>query len=237
MKIRFSLMIICVIFLISCSVKQQAPTPEALYKEAVEASKSKDYLTSIESYKKVKELFPEHPLSQIAQLEIAETYFNSEQYDEAVMAYDEFVKLYPGNINVPYARFKEALCYFNQMSNADRDQSMTRKAVEKLEKFIKDFSDTPYAVKAHNYLKLARKRLAEQEIFIANFYMKSGRYRAAERRYMHVLKFFADVEIQESALIGLYNLYKITGETTKAQEIKNTLEFFFPNSVLKKNIS
>jgi len=222
-------------FIFSCAAKQPAPTPEVLYKEAVEAAKSKDYLTSIESYKKVKELFPDHPLAQVAQLEIAESYFNSEQYDEAIMAYDEFVKLYPGNINIPYARFKEALCYFNQISQADRDQSSTRKAIDKFEKIIKDFPDTPYAVKSYNYLKFCRKRLAEQEIFVANFYFKSGKYKAAEKRYFYVLKFFSDVEIQENALLGLYNLYKTTGENTKAEEIKSTLEFFFPYILLSKN--
>lgn len=223
-----------VVSLISCATKQPVPTPEAIYKEAVEALKNKDYQTSIESYKKIKELFPEHPLSQLAQLEIAEGYFNSEQYEEAIMAYDEFVKLYPGNINVPYARFKEALSYFNQISQADRDQNITKKAVDKFQKVIKDFPDTPYAVKAYNYLKFSRKRLAEHEMFVANFYLKSGKYKAAEKRYLYILKFFYDVEIQESALIGLYNLYKETGEATKAEEIKNTLEFFFPYSLLNK---
>jgi outer membrane protein assembly factor BamD len=222
------------LFITSCSVKQPTPTPESLYKEAIEASKNKDFITSIESYKKVRELFPEHPLAQISQLEIAEGYFNTEQYEEAILAYDEFVKLYPGNINIPYARFKEALCYFNQISQADRDQSMTKKAIEKFEKVIKDFPDTPYAVKAYNYLKFSRKRLAEQEIFIANFYFKSGKYKSAEKRYLYILKFFSDVEVQESALLGLYNLYKTTGENTKAEEIKNTLEFFFPYSLFNK---
>lgn len=231
---RMCFLIIFAFFIFSCATKQPTPTPETIYKEAVEASKNKDFQTSIESYKKVKELFPEHPLAQLAQLEIAEGYFNSEQYDEAIMQYDEFVKLYPGNINVPYARFKEALCYFNQISHADRDQSSTKKAIDKFEKIIKDFPDTPYAVKAYNYLKFSRKRLAEQEIFVANFYFKSGKYKAAERRYLYVLKFFSDVEVQESALLGLYNLYKTTGETTKAEEIKNTIDFFFPYSLLNK---
>ncbi len=233
LRVLFSVLI--TFFIFSCAAKQPVPTAEILYKEALEAAKSKDYQTSIESYKKVKELFPDHPLAQLAQLEIAENYFNSEQYDEAIIAYEEFIKLYPGNINIPYAVFKEALCYFNQISEADRDQSATRKAIEKFEKVIKDFPDTPYAVKAYNYLKFSRKRLAEQEIFIANFYLKSGKYKAAERRYLHVLKFFPDIEIQERALLGLYNLYKTTGEVTKAEEIRNTLEFFFPYILFNEN--
>lgn len=228
------LVLLSILLLFNCATKQPSPTPESIYKEALEASKNKDFQTSIESYKKIKDLFPEHPLAQLAQLEIAEGYFNSEQYDEAIMAYDEFIKLYPGNINIPYARFKQALCYFNQISQADRDQSATKKAIEKFENIIKDFPDTPYAVKSYNYLKFSRKRLAEHEMFIANFYFKSGKYLAAEKRYLYVLKFFADVEIQEMALLGLYNLYKTTGETTKAEEIKNTLEFFFPYVLLNK---
>lgn len=231
---KFLLFLLLIFAFYSCATKQSPPTPEEVYKSAVEAYKSKDYETSVESFKKVRELFPEHPLAQLAQLEIAEAHFNAERYDDALMAYDEFVRLYPGNINIPYAKFKEALCYYNQISPADRDQSATKKAIEKFEKLIKDYPDSPYAVKSYQYLKFCRKRLAEQEIFVANFYLKSGKYSSAERRLLHILKYFYDVEVQEDALWGLYNLYNITGQTTKAQEIKSTIEFFFPHSFEKR---
>jgi outer membrane protein assembly factor BamD len=230
------LVILFISVLFACATKQATLTPEAVYKEATEAFRNKDYPTSIESFKKVKELFPEHPLAQLSQLEIAEVHFNAQEYDEAALAYDEFIRLYPGNINIPYARYKEALCYYNQISQPDRDQSATRKAIEKFEKIIKDYPDTPYAVKSYEYLKFCRKRLAEQEIFVANFYLKSEKYNAAEKRFLYVLKFFYDVEVQQDALLGLYNLYKITGQTTKAEDIKRTMEFFFPYIVVDKKI-
>jgi outer membrane protein assembly factor BamD len=230
------LVILFISVLFACATKQATLTPEAVYKEATEAFRNKDYPTSIESFKKVKELFPEHPLAQLSQLEIAEVHFKAQEYDEAALAYDEFIRLYPGNINIPYARYKEALCYYNQISLPDRDQSATRKAIEKFEKIIKDYPDTPYAVKSYEYLKFCRKRLAEQEIFVANFYLKSEKYNAAEKRFLYVLKFFYDVEVQQDALLALYNLYKMTGQTTKAEDIKRTMEFFFPYIVVDKKI-
>jgi len=230
------LVILFISVLFACATKQATLTPEAVYKEATEAFRNKDYPTSIESFKKVKELFPEHPLAQLSQLEIAEVHFKAQEYDEAALAYDEFIRLYPGNINIPYARYKEALCYYNQISQPDRDQSATRKAIEKFEKIIKDYPDTPYAVKSYEYLKFCRKRLAEQEIFVANFYLKSEKYNAAEKRFLYVLKFFYDVEVQQDALLALYNLYKMTGQTTKAEDIKRTMEFFFPYIVVDKKI-
>ncbi len=230
------LVILFISLFYACATKQATPTPESVYKEATEAFKNKDFQSSIEAFKKVKELFPEHPLAQLSQLEIGEVHFNAEEYDEAALAYDEFVRLYPGNINVPYARFKEALCYYHQISQPDRDQSATRKAIEKFEKIIKDYPDSPYAVKSYEYLKFCRKRLAEQEIFVANFYLKSEKYNAAEKRFLYVLKFFYDVEVQQDALLGLYNLYKVTGQTSKAEDIKRTLEFFFPYSLIDKKI-
>lgn len=228
--------LLCV-FLFACTTaKPPVPNPEQVYKEAELAYKNKDFNGAVETYKKVKDLFPEHPLVQIAQLQIAEAHFNADQFEEAIVAYDEFTKLYPGNINVPYARFKEALCYYNQISEADRDQSMTKKAIEKFNKVINDFPDSPYAVKAYSYVKFCRKRMAEQEIFVGKFYLKSEKFNAAEKRFLYVLKNFYDVEIQEEAMVGLYNVYKLTGQTTKAEEVKETLEFFFPKSPYKKNM-
>ncbi|MCX7991006.1 MAG: outer membrane protein assembly factor BamD [Proteobacteria bacterium] len=234
MKIKLSVFIIILGILFSCAKK--TPTPEEAYKDALSLYTRKSYEDSVEAFKKVKELFPDHPLSIEAQIMSADAYFKAEKYDEAYLAYDEFIKLYPENINIPYAHYKQALCYYNQISEKDRDQSFTRLAIEKLDKVLSDFPDTPYAVKAYFYKKECRKRLAEQEIFVGNFYLRYDKYKSAEKRFLYALKNFPDIPIQEEALFGLYKVYRGKKEIDKINKVADLIFKHFPDTKYKEKI-
>lgn len=227
-------LLITIFVVFSCAKK--IPTPEEAYSEAISLYKRKYYEDAVEAFKKVKEMFPDHPLSIDAQIMSADAYFNSEKYDEAYLAYDEFIKLYPDNINIPYAHYKQALCYYNQISEKDRDQGFTRLAIEKLDKILNDFPDTPYAIKAYFYKKECRKRLAEQEIFVGNFYLRYDKYKSAEKRFLYALKNFPDVPIQEEALYGLYRVYEGKKDLDKMKEIAGLLFKYFPETKYKQKI-
>ncbi len=219
-----------------CSCAKKVPTPEEAYNEALSLYTRKNYEDSVEAFKKVKEMFPDHPLSKEAQIMTADAYFKAEKYDEAYLAYDEFIKLYPESINIPYAYYKQALCYYNQISEKDRDQGFTRLAIEKLDKILADFPDTPYAVKAYFYKKECRKRLAEQEIFVGNFYLRYDKYKSAEKRFLYALKNFPDVPIQEEALYGLYRVYLGKKDINKMDKVVELMLKHFPESKYKEKI-
>lgn len=224
------------LILLVSSCAKKVPTPEEAYNEALSLYTRKSYEDSVEAFKKVKEMFPDHPLSRDAQIMSADAYFKAEKYDEAYLAYDEFIKLYPENINIPYAHYKQALCYYNQISEKDRDQGFTRLAIEKLDKVLTDFPDTPYAIKAYFYKKECRKRLAEQEIFVGNFYLRYDKYKSAEKRFLYALKNFPDVPIQEEALFGLYKVYKGKKDEDKIKKIVELIFKNFPNTKYKEKI-
>lgn len=235
MKLKVAIIMLFVIILTGCATKK-APTPEKAFEEAMSLYSLKNYEDSVEAFKKVKELFPDHKLAKTAQLLIGDANFKSEKYEEAVIAYDDFAKLYPEDINVPYARYMEAMSYYQRISEKDRDQSFTRQSAEKFYSIIKIFPDTPYAVKSYEYLKDCRKRLAEQELFVANFYLRYDKFKAAEKRFHYALNNFPDVDIQEEALVGLYKLYKKQKNEEKAKAIFETLLFYFPNSSYRNKL-
>jgi outer membrane protein assembly factor BamD len=234
--IRKVVMFLVVAAIFSACGAKKAPVPEKVYEEAMSLYKRKSFEDSVDAFKKVKELFPEHPLAQQAQILVGEANFKAEKYEDAVLAYDEFVKLYPFNINVPYARYKEALCFYKQISDKEREQNFTRQAVDKFLQLINNFPDSPYAVKAHEHIKDCRSRIAEQEVYIGNFYLRNKKYKAAEKRFFFALKNFADVSVQEDAIYGLFRVYKMQGDEKKAKNLVETLMFYFPNSKYKKDM-
>lgn len=235
MKINVIILLLFIVALLGCAAKK-VPTPERAFEDAMSLYTLKNYEDSVEAFKKVKELFPDHRLAKSAQLLIGDANFKSEKYEEAVIAYDDFVKLYPEDLNVPYARYMEAMSYYNRISEKDRDQSFTRQAADKFSSFIGAFRDTPYAVKSHEYLRDCRKRLAEQEIFVGNFYLRYDKFKAAEKRFRYALNNFSDVEIQEEALVGLYKIYMKQKDKDKAKTVIDTLLFYFPNSSYRNKL-
>ena len=52
-------------------------------------------------------------------------YMNN-HYDEAILALNRFIELHPGNRDVAYANYVKALCYYEQISDVERDQQMTQ---------------------------------------------------------------------------------------------------------------
>lgn len=226
------LLLVATLLTYKCATKKP-PTPEKAFEEAMSLYSLKNYEDSVDAFKKVKELFPDHRLAKTAQLLIGDANFNAEKYEEAVIAYDDFAKLYPEDLNVPYARYMEAMSYFNRISEKDRDQSLTRQAAEKFSNFLEQFPDTPYAVKSFEHFNECRKRLAEQEILVGNFYLRYDKFKAAEKRFKYALNNFPDVAVQEEALIGLYKVYKKQKDEEKAKTVVDTLMFYFPSSSYK----
>lgn len=220
----------------ACSTKT-VPPPEKAFDDAMETFGRKYYEDAADGFKKVRELYPDHPLAQKAQLYVGEANFAVSKYDDAVVAYDEFVKLYPGNMNVPYARYKTALSYFKQMGESDREQGFTREALRKFERLIADYPDTHHAVNAFEHLRLCRRSLAEHELFIGNFYRHRGFLTSAERRFKYALANFPDVDIQEEALFGLYRVYDRSGDRKRAQRTAQALLFYFPRSAHRNDVS
>ncbi len=234
-KLRLLSIIIAASLIVSCAAKK-TPTPEKAYEEAMSLYSMKNYEDAVEAFKKVKEFFPDHKLARVSQLLIGDANYKAEKYEEAVIAYDDFVKLYPEDLNVPYARYMEAMSYFQRISEKDRDQSFTRQAAEKFSQFIENFSDTPYAVKVYEQLRECRKRLAEQELLVGNFYLRYDKLKAAEKRFLYALSNFPDVEVQEEALAGLYRVYKKQKRDDEARSVIDAILFYFPNSQYKTKL-
>ena len=90
----------------------------------------------------------QHPYSvwaTKAQIMAAFTYYQSNKYDDAIIALDRFIQLHPGHRDIPYAYYLKGLCFYEQISDVGRDQRMTQQALDALSDVAKRFPDSPYA--------------------------------------------------------------------------------------------
>jgi outer membrane protein assembly factor BamD len=203
-------------------------TPEGLYQRGIEHYKKGDYKKAIEAFTRVRDEYPLNPVALMAEMGIADSYFENEQYIDAEVAYNSFVELHPTNPNVPYAMFQLGMCHYHQMQTIDRDQTETQKSRKEFERLIARFPQSKFAIMAEKNLREVKQHLAEHEFYIGEFYYRTGRYDAALKRFEGVQRDYANLGldyktgryIEETKQRIKEGAEKKAKETQKAEEAR-----------------
>lgn len=168
--------------------KMARGTPEAIYAAGVEAYRDGRYKRAVEHFTRLKEQFPLHHLAIMAEIGIGDAYFSDGNYTEAELAYTDFLNLHPTNEHVPYVIYQLGMCHYKQMLSIDRDQTATARAVKEFERLIARYPQSKFALLAEQKLQECRRRLAEYEFYVGEFYFKQGKYKAAIKRFEYLEK-------------------------------------------------
>lgn len=168
-------------------------TPEGLYQQAVQEYKDGGYKRAIELFQRVKEEYPLSPLTIMAEMGIADSFFSGKQYLEAGLAYGEFMNLHPTNENLPYVMYQIGMCHFNEITTIDRDQTETLKALKEFQRLIARFPGSKFSFMAEKMVRECKKTLGEQEFYVGEFYFNIKQYRAALRRFETISREYAQV--------------------------------------------
>jgi len=169
------------------------PTPEGIYQRGFEYYKKGDYKKAIETFSRVRDEYPLNPIALMAELGIADSYFENEQYIDAEVAYNSFVDLHPTNPNVPYAMFQLGMCHYQQMQTIDRDQTETVKARKEFERLMARFPQSKFAIMAEKNLREVKQRQAEHEFYVGEFYYRTKKYEAALKRFEGIQRDYANL--------------------------------------------
>jgi outer membrane protein assembly factor BamD len=116
---------------------------EVLYNRALDDLGTQDYKAAAKGFEEVDRQHPYSVWATKAQIMAAFAYYQSNKYDEAVIALDRFIQLHPGHRDIPYAYYLKALCFYEQISDVGRDQRMTQQALDALAEVVKRFPNRP----------------------------------------------------------------------------------------------
>jgi outer membrane protein assembly factor BamD len=233
---RQSLIIFCLltIFLaVGCArnVKEEK-TAEQLADEGMKAFETRHFHQSIEAFKKLRDWYPFSKHALAADLKIADCYFEMENYEEAVIAYEEFERLHPRNEAIPFVIYRIGLCHYNRLATIDRDQAPARHALDAFYRLSRQFPGHEYAQKAVEPINKCRRSLAAHEFYVAEFYFKSKHYRAALNRFNNVVTMFPNVGDVEAAekYIQICQQHLNEEETTVNEKTIDNNEDFLQNN-------
>ena len=239
-----------VFFLISCGPpppevlnKKKEKGPEDLMKEGLKYMRDAFYRGAIEVFQQIKDKYPYSKYVVMAELKMADTLYLMRSYDEAYEAYNEFEKLHPLNPNIPYVIYQKGMCHFERVSTIDRDQFHTKKAKEEFERLIRRFPASKYARIAKWRLRKCYSNLAKHELYVANFYFRMKKYKAALKRYRYAIMNFPDIGQYYDALRGIETCEKelkrkgkviVKEEKKKIIEAKKKIEKCLPCERIRK---
>ncbi|HBO49910.1 MAG TPA: hypothetical protein DD619_03880 [Alphaproteobacteria bacterium] len=223
--------VLAVLLLAGCAA-DKAPSDlpvENLYNNAFDDLQKTKYKKAAEEFEQVE---IEHPYSQWAvkaKLMGAYAYYKNEDYDDAVLALDRFIKYHPGNKDVAYAYYLKGMCYYSQISSADKDQADTEKAEEAFNRLIMLFPDSEYAADARKKVNLTEDYKAGQEMIIGRYYLNNGNYLSALNRFNVVLENYQTTVQIEEALYRQVEIYGILGLNKYAAGYYKILQNNYPD--------
>lgn len=188
-----------------------ASEAEALFRRAERRLQRSDYEGAVDAYNDIRNQYPYSKFATRADLRIGDAYYKQESFGAAIEAYKGFVQLHPKHKKVDYARFRIAKSYYEQMPDSaffmppahQRDLTKTKEAVGELKSFLRNHKDSEYQKEASNLLARARRRLADHEIYVAQFYYERDNPEAAASRARYLLNNYSGLGLDPDALLLL----------------------------------
>jgi len=203
---------------------------EVLYNEALTTLQKEKYRKAIEQFEDLERTYPYSKWATNAQLMTAYAYYEDEQYDDAIIALERFIKLHPGHQDTPYAYYLKALCYYERISTITRDQSFTEQSQKALKDVTLRFPESDYARDAAIKLDLVEDHLAGKELEVGRFYLAHEQYIAAINRFQKVLENYQTTSQLPEALHRLVEAYTALGISSEAQHYAAVLGHNYPGS-------
>lgn len=236
-SLRLATLGIVILLLAGCSMFGQTKIkaepvipPEMLYQSAIDSMDRQNYATAVATLEK---LSRQHPYSEYNErAKVMETYANYRigKFDEAILAADRFLALYPQSKDVPYILWIKATAYFAQIKDITRDQQLSKDAIATYTLLISNYPESEHAKDARDKLVIAYDQLAGKEMSVGRYYLGNGQYAAAINRFRVVAEKYQTSTHIEEALYRLTEANLSLGLINEAQTAAAVLGHNYPSS-------
>ena len=241
MKSTIKLVIIFIIFnLYSCSnkddqyskIKEVNQEQEMIttYKEAMENLNKGDTYFAAKKFLEAELLFPQSDWAPKSSLMASYSYYLQDYYSEAIFNLENYIKTYPADPRMSYARFLLAMCYYETIEDEKKDLEPLLSARKEFNFIIKNYPDTDYALDSKFKNELIDDVLAAKEMYLGRHYIKKGKWVAAINRFKKVLNEYEQTIFVEEAIHRLVEINYKLGLLEESQKYANLLGYNYLSS-------
>ncbi|MBR5998564.1 MAG: outer membrane protein assembly factor BamD [Deltaproteobacteria bacterium] len=225
--------ILALVALCSCTsstTEKPALSTEDYFMQAEDLMARGKYKKAIECWQKVLGAYLSPQLNMVAELQIAKAHYMEKQYPEAAATYEDFLKQHPNSGRVPEAMYNLGMSYYQQRQTPDRDQTATKNALITFQNVVKMYPDTVPAKDSEKMIHSLRQELAEHELYVGNFYLRTKGYRAAVGRFRDLLALYPDFDRKDEVYFLMGKAYYLDGDLSRTVEAFNAMSHEYPSS-------
>jgi outer membrane protein assembly factor BamD len=203
---------------------------ETLYQQALNDMDGQRYLTAINLLEKLERQHPYSEYNEKAKLMSVYANYRIGRFDEAILAADRYLALFPNSKDVPYVLYLKGNSYFGQIRDITRDQQISQDAIDTYRLLIANYPQTEHAKDARDKLGVAVDQLAGKEMSVGRYYLGNGQYAAAINRFRVVAEQFETSTHIEEALYRITEANLALGLVNEAQTAAAVLGHNYPAS-------
>lgn len=217
---------------------QQEPISAAYarFKQGEEAYAKKNYARAIEHWQAVRDMYHTTELTTLTERKIADAHYAAGQTIEAIAGYENFLRQHPGHSHTRDILLRLGRAHFSEMRSADRDQTATRNALATFEQIQRNYPQAEDSAEIESLIQQCKDRLAENELYIAEFYLKTKRYAPARARLEQLRQTYPTFSALPSAEFLLGKAYYFTDAKQESVTILLNLESRTQDDSLRKQI-
>jgi len=204
---------------------------ETLYNNGLDALNAQRYTTAEDQFDAVEQNYPFSAWASRAELMQGYAQYLQNHYTQAIGTIDRYIQLHPNGEDTPYAYYLRALCYYEQITDVQRDQADTVRAMTALQQVVDRYPVSPYAQDARLKIDLCRDHLAGHEMSIGLWYENQHLYEAALGRFQRVVADFQTTNHVPEALHRMVEIYLRLGMREPAMRTAAVLGYNYPGSV------
>jgi outer membrane protein assembly factor BamD len=235
--VRLATVVLIAVTISACSmfgpakIKDEEIIPaETLYQTALSDMDKQYYNGAIEALQKLERQHPYSEFNEKAKLMEVYANYRIGRFDEAILAADRYMALFPSSDEMAYVLFLKGTSYFAQITDITRDQQLSQDAIATYTLLITNYPKSDYAKDAREKMVIAIDQLAGKEMSVGRYYAGNGQYAAAINRFRVVVDKYQTSTHIEEALFRLTESNLALGLTAEAQTAAAVLGHNYPAS-------
>ena len=199
-----------------------------LYQQGEAELDRRRYEDARTNFKRIVERHPDSSFAARARFLMGEAYYREAEFDKAIKEFEAFLSFYPRHMIADLVQYRLAMSYYDQMKPVEQDQALTQKAVDQFKRLVKEYPESRYAPDALAKIDICRGRLAQKELWVANYYWTQGNLVAVRQRLELILKDFPRTLVVPETLFLLAEVHARQGLAEEATKTFRRLVEEYP---------
>ena len=223
---------------INCSSKNKIEIVEKkdikIYNRALSLSLSGKHEKAAIAFENLNLNYPYSKLSAKTQIMTAYSLYENNEIKKAIINLNNFLEMNPSDEYSEYAHYLLAMCYYIQVSNQERDPSISKKGMNYFKILISKYPNSKYAKDAKLKIQYIKSSLALNELSIGVFYLRKNSPLAAIKRFKFIIENYKNTNVIPETLYRLSEALLMIGLEEEAKQSKALLIYNFPQNKWSK---